>query len=288
MSASPVVVGYHGKKYARDALAWAAREADHRGVPLTVLFAANWPGMTLPSGTEPLAFEPGALEAAEEVTAQGVTEALAVCPRLEVGGMTVVTSPTRALIEASAHAELVVVGSRGRGPVVETLLGSISFSVAARAECPVVVVEQGMGEWTAGPGRPVVAGVDGSPAALQAVAFAADYASGRRARLELICCTGEMLAPGVDPEQVRAGADAALRRARTTARSGRRGLQVLTRRVDGAPEPVLIEASAEAGLMVVGSRGRGAFHGMLAGSVAHAVVHRARCPVAVVGGSGGR
>ena len=81
--------------------------------------------------------DPGALEAAEEVTASGVSEALEAHPGLQVVGATEVTSPSRALTEASADAALVVLGSRGHGRVVGALLGSVAFTVAARATCPV-------------------------------------------------------------------------------------------------------------------------------------------------------
>ena len=70
-----VVVGYNGKDHSRAALAWGAQEAARRDAPLLVLFAANYPGMTVEPGPGLFHREPGALEAAEEVTARGVAEA---------------------------------------------------------------------------------------------------------------------------------------------------------------------------------------------------------------------
>ena len=76
-----VVVGYNGKKHSRAALAWGADEAAKRDAPLLVLFAANYPGMTVEPGSGLHHRDPGALEAAEEVTARGVSQAVEARPR---------------------------------------------------------------------------------------------------------------------------------------------------------------------------------------------------------------
>ena len=68
------------------------------------------------------------------------------------------TSPTEALVEESAEASLLVVGSRGRGSVLATLLGSVSFAVASTAQCPVVVVKEGCGAMVVGRRNRVVVG----------------------------------------------------------------------------------------------------------------------------------
>jgi nucleotide-binding universal stress UspA family protein len=143
MSQMPVVVGYNGKKHASEALDWAAEEALHRAAALIVLFAANYPGMTLPPGPGLFELEPGALDAATEVTDIGVAQVRTAYPDLIAIGRTVVTSPTEALVEESAEASLLVVGLLGRGSLLATLLGSISFAVASTAQCPVVVVKDG-------------------------------------------------------------------------------------------------------------------------------------------------
>ena len=83
-----VVVGYNGKDHSRAALAWGAGEAARLQAPLLVLFAANYPGMTVEPGPGLFHREPGALEAAEEVTARGVAEAVEAHPALWVAGAT--------------------------------------------------------------------------------------------------------------------------------------------------------------------------------------------------------
>jgi nucleotide-binding universal stress UspA family protein len=135
-----VVVGYNGKEHSRVAVVWAAREAVRRDRPLVVLHAANYPGMTGPPGPGLLHRDPGALDAAEEVTGLGVIEAVAARPGLDVVGATEVTSAVRALTDASRDASLVVVGSRGHGRLARALLGSVSSAVASRATAPVAVV----------------------------------------------------------------------------------------------------------------------------------------------------
>lgn len=270
-----VVVGFNGTDHSRTALRWAAAEADRCGAPLLVVFAANYPGMTV----EPL--EPGALAMDEELTAEGVREVMGRYPGLPVRGTTEVTSPSQALTEAASFAEMVVIGTRGHGPVTSALLGSVAFTVAARAPAPVVVVKDEPVPPPAGGSR-IVVGVDGSVEADAAAAFAALRAGITSATLELVTCTGDHPVAAVDPTVLHDRAAAIVHAAAERVSSSFPGLRVTPRVEDGAPERTLVDASARAAMVVVGTRGRGAFTGMLLGSVSHAVIHGAHCPVAVV------
>ena len=87
-----------------------------------VLHAVDYPGMVGEPGRGLLHRDPDALEAAEEVTARGVAEARALRPDLEVVGATEITGPVRALREALPHAEVVVVGTRGRGALASKII----------------------------------------------------------------------------------------------------------------------------------------------------------------------
>jgi nucleotide-binding universal stress UspA family protein len=131
----PVVVGCNGRKHSRGALRWAAGEAVRRRVRLVVLYAANYPGMTLGLGPGLLELEPGALDAAREVTFRGVAEALEAHPDLRVVGVTEVTSPSQALTEASLHAELVVIGTRGFGRRIRSSGGRGPLRGGPRGHC---------------------------------------------------------------------------------------------------------------------------------------------------------
>ncbi len=278
-----VVVGYNGKKHSRAALVWGAEEAARRDAPLLVLFATNYPGMTVEPGPGLLERDPRALEAAEEVTARGVFEALEAHPGLRIAGATEVTSPSQALIDASTHATSVVLGSRGYGRVIGTLLGSVTFAVAARAGCPVIVVKDEAVDLPVGPEHRVVVGADGSMGAAAAVGFAADRAAAASAALEVITCTGGHQVEDVNERELRASAARFAEAAADRARETHPELTVTTRVEDCSAELTLIDASSDAGMVVVGTRGRGAFEGMLLGSVSHAVIHGAGCTVAVVG-----
>ena len=185
---------------------WAGAEASRRNAPLLVLYAANYSGMTIEPGPGLHHRDPGALEAAEEVTAGGVAEVLEAHPGLVVAGATEVTSPARALIEASAGAAMVVLGNRGHGRLLGALLGSVAFNVAARAPCPVIVVKDESAHRRPGPDNPVVVGTDGSPEAGVAVSFAADHASAASAPLEVVTGTGGHQVKDVDERQLRASA----------------------------------------------------------------------------------
>lgn len=277
-----VVVGYNGRGHSREALAWATDEAARRAVPLIVLFAANYPGMNVEPGPGLFERDPQALDAAYEVTARGVAEAQALQPGLEVYGATEVTSAAQAMIDASKDAALVVLGSRGYGRVLGALLNSVTFSVAARAACPVVIVKDESRARRVGPEHGVVVGTDGSEPSDAALRFAAARASEASAVLEVVTSTGGHLVENVDEHELMEHAARIAEEAADAARARHPDLHVTTRVEDRPPEEALIEASTGAGLVVVGTRGRGAFEAMVLGSVSHAVIHGADATVAVV------
>jgi len=277
-----VVVGYNGRKHSQAALRWAVGEAVRRNAPLLVLYAANYPGMTVEAGTGLYQRDPGALDAAYEVTARGVRDADENHPGLPVVGATEVSSPSQALVEASEHAALIVLGSRGHGRILGALLGSVAFAVTSQAACPVIVVRDTSSQRAVGPHHRVVTGTDGSPESMAALAYAADYARTSAAPLEVVTCTGGHQVADVDEQRLRAAAEQIASSAAALARTQHPELAVTTRVEDCPPEVTLVEASRGAGLVVIGTRGRGAFKGMLLGSVSHAVIHGAECAVAVV------
>jgi nucleotide-binding universal stress UspA family protein len=133
----------------------------------------------------------------------------------------------------------------------------------------------------------IVVGVDGSGHSAIALRWAIDEARLRDARLRVIYVfpalvslagsTASEYYPQVEKEAEQV-LDQALADFPADAQS--RLERVL---VPGNPAKVLIEASTDTALLVVGSRGRGGFRGMLLGSVSHHCVQHARCPVVVVG-----
>ena len=150
------------------------------------------------------------------------------------------------------------------------------------SECPVVVVPRELHEVT---GR-IVVGVDGSKHSDVALEWAIDEADRHGADLIVLHAweypyrmTSEGFAPGPDLAQVDAAIviDAAVEQARERMTGG-----VHRRLVEGGATQSLLAAAEAAGMLVVGSRGRGGFRSMLLGSVAHAVAAHAHCPVVVV------
>jgi nucleotide-binding universal stress UspA family protein len=139
-----IVVGVDGSACAREALAWAGRLAGRAGLRLTAvrawcLTSAPRPPTWEPAYVPPLADYELAVEAAlaADVAAAGVPEGVTVRCRA------VHRAPVDALVDASADADMLVIGSRGRGGVRGRLLGSVTTSLVEAAGCPVVVVRPG-------------------------------------------------------------------------------------------------------------------------------------------------
>ena len=135
----------------------------------------------------------------------------------------------------------------------------------------------------------IVVGVDDSPAAAAALRWALEEARLRRATLEVVHtwvfpAVGEIPGGAVDTivtDLERAATDM-LGEIVQGVVGADPGVEVVQRVLEGAPGRILVEAAAGADLLVVGSRGRGGFVGLLLGSVAHQCVHHASCPVVVV------
>jgi nucleotide-binding universal stress UspA family protein len=138
-----IVVGVDGSKGALRALAFAAEEARLRGAALEVIHAWHEPDTFYPYSTVTAdrlreSAQVGAHEAAQHTLDRALHE---------VGGLEGITvhtrvvgdPPARALVDASRDADLLVVGSRGRGGFAGLLLGSVSQQCVQHAACPVVV-----------------------------------------------------------------------------------------------------------------------------------------------------
>ncbi|WP_157531101.1 universal stress protein [Mycobacterium sp. IS-1496] len=140
---------------------------------------------------------------------------------------------------------------------------------------------------TTHPIRPVVVGVDGSQAALDAVRWAVDEAAARSAPLRLVHATGVTRQPGQSDDEFRLEreyAETVLRAASTAAKSSGRDVDVETDILWGAPEGELLAESLRAQMICVGSVGIGAVANVVLGSTAVTVSTQALCCVAVLRG----
>ncbi|MGN9779468.1 universal stress protein [Micromonospora sp. H33] len=269
----PVVAGVDGSPPSLVAAEHAARAAVLRSCPLHLVHGYLHPlGYGIPINPYEMGI-PAPNEDARKMLEQTAADLAGRWPGLDVAVRQVAGGPGATLVEESRRAELVVVGSRGHGGFAGLLLGSVGTQVAAHAHCPVLVVRPA--EETIPVDGPVLVGVDGSEAAELAVGYAADEAARREVEL--------VVAHVSRPDEENAAATGELLdTAASAARGSHPGLTVTVRllRAD-KPEPALIEASGGAGLVVVGTRGRGGFAGMLLGSVSQALVQHAHCPVLV-------
>ena len=272
MTSQPVVAGVDGSADSRVAVAVAAQEAARRGVPLRVVHGFIWPYMNVPLG--PSEFGPaegGLRHQADQLVADAVAQARLAEPDLPVSGHVIVGSAAQALIAASADASLVVVGDRGLGAFAGLLVGSVAVHLAAHAAGPVLVVRG-----RTDPVGPVVLAADGSPANDPAVGFAFEEAALRDSDLVAVHVAGD---PAPDDAPSPQGV---LAEALASWRAKFPEVAVRERVVHAGVRRTLIEATGEAQLIVVGSRGRGGFAGLLLGSASQAVLHHAACPVAIV------
>ncbi|WP_225811382.1 universal stress protein [Streptomyces spinosus] len=282
----PITAGVDGTAESLAALDWAAREAVRRELPLRVVHAWRYAE---------------ALAAADRDTQRGwvsagVEEAVRTVSARHPG-LTVTTDvvegvAAHALAGAAAGAEMLVLGSRGHGPVVGFLLGSVGQQVIAEATRPVVLVRAGDEPAAEAAGRDVVVGQHGGPEdSAAALRFAFETAASRGAAVRAVRAwtlppvfaysPGSLKllddAGGLEPYEKQALAEA-LRPWRERFPE----VPVAEHVEMGSAGQVLLSMTGRAQLMVVGRRARRTAVGARIGSVAHGVLHHADCPVAVV------
>jgi nucleotide-binding universal stress UspA family protein len=134
-----IVVGVDGSDPSRDALAWAGHQAELTGASLQVIM--TWHVPTAAYGVPvPLPSDYDFISDSEHELAKVIDDVLGDHPAIQVSPEVMEGHPGTRLIEASAGADLLVVGSRGHGAFAGMLLGSVSEHCVAHASCPVVVV----------------------------------------------------------------------------------------------------------------------------------------------------
>jgi nucleotide-binding universal stress UspA family protein len=287
MSYTDIVVGIDDSDSSTRALHWAAAQARRWDARLRILtaFSWTWPREAFGGLGEQLVC---VRQRFEEVLAKAVAEAWALEPRVEITGSVVLSDPARALLEAGRTATLVVVGNRGHGGFASLLLGSVGQQVVTHTTGTVVVVR---GRADAAP-APIVVGVDGSPSAGRALELAFEEAQRRDCGLIAVRGYTVPIPPvGVDvppmpydEDAVRQAATDQLDSAVTPLREKYPTVAVKAIIEPGSPARSLVGLSSAAGLLIVGSRGRGALLGSLTGSVGLQLLHHADCPVMIVRG----
>ncbi|NUT36644.1 MAG: universal stress protein [Hamadaea sp.] len=281
-----VVVGVDGSKEALAAVDLAAAEAVWRARPLHVVHGFIWPYLHVPLGPSDSGPPEGGLRhQADHLVEEAVERARATAPGLRVTGEVRTGSGGEVLIESSRSASLVVVGDRGLGAFAGLLLGSVAVHVAAHAGCPVLI-----SRGTIRPDLPVLVAVDGSPANNAAIGFAFAAASARGVPVVALHVWAHPMSSGpgdmqplvYDESLIQQDEERVLAEAVAGWHDRYPDLTVLRRTAHGRVRRTIIDAAAEAQLVVVGARGRGGFTGLLLGSVSQSVLHHSPCPTAIV------
>ncbi|MFF4505088.1 universal stress protein [Streptomyces sp. NPDC001401] len=283
----PVVVGVDGSEPSLRAVDWAADEAVLRGVELRVVYASLWERYEGTALATDLG-KPSEAVLAQDVVDSAARRAHARHPDLKATPVVLPEEPEYALVHEGRQASALVVGSRGRSGLAERLLGSVSLSVAAHADCPVIVL-RGSHDKQAVPGTHgrVLLGVGEDGAESPAVRFAVAEARRRGVPLEAVrawrCPAHESTDhPLMAGEPARLHEERAVAALEGALHDLPADADVHRRTIEGHARKVLTDLSHDADLLVVGAKRREGHLGLQLGRVAHAVLHHSACPVAVV------
>lgn len=278
-----VTVGLDNSPESLAAAHWAAREAVLRGADLLLVHVEEWP---LPVAVAmPTVTRDDHRDWADRLLEGAVNQMRRAHPGLRISGRRMSGRPAGTLAVEAADADLLVLGSRGLGTVMGALLGSVGLATVAATTTPVVVVRADGGHHGHRPDEEVVVGVDLHRPAGPVLAFAFEEAARRRCTLRAV---HGWKVPMVFAHSGEARADAGREAAKTLGavlqpwRQEHPSVEVVERAVSGAGARVLIDETADAGLVVVGRHVRRAPLVPHIGHVAHAAMHHCGAPVAVV------
>jgi nucleotide-binding universal stress UspA family protein len=261
-----IVVGVDGTTTGLRAVAWAAKEALLRRRPLRLVHAAPYLGTP---------DDPAGRGRADAVLARARTVAHQIAPELATELLVLPDPPVAALIDASANADLLVIGMIG-GSDAEIVLGSVTLDVTTAAHCPVAVVrgESSGDHPRRGPPAPVLLGIESVGADTAAVTIAFDDADRHGSGLIVLQVprdAGHL-----------ALAAAAVRDRLAPWRSDHPDVDVTVRIGQGNPGLALLHEATHVRHIVLGTRGRHAAVRAVLGSVSRFVLHHSLVPVTVV------
>jgi nucleotide-binding universal stress UspA family protein len=265
-----LVVGVDGSDQSRSALRWAGAIAGAGQMPLRV--AEVW------SGGDPATAE----EVGEQVKAELALFTHAalegVTPELQIDFEALHGGPAEALLKRVTPDSGLVLGSRGRGGFLGLLLGSVSRACIEHASCPVMIIRQQDPPPLAGSN--ILVGHDGSPAARRALEWAVELSRPVQAKV-IAAYIWQANASEVPPALHDRLLKDATRSIATWA--GEVDPEVQPIEIEGEPRMELVKLAErhDAGLVVVGRRGKGVVRALRMGSVASYLVTSSPIPVAV-------
>lgn len=314
-----IVVGVDGSNASRNALRFAIGEAKSLGRSIRVVGAYTVPSVA--AATIDVSYVPIDDSAVRSSVTTVLKEAAAEVKAADVPVEAIIEIGDAAgvLVEESKQASLTVVGSRGKGGFAGRLLGTVSSALPAHSACPTIVVPvgwtpEGTGEARPSSSRPVrssaegsierseetdtvpgidysgqvVVGVDSLGRESPALWEAAHIVMRRNSPLHIqAVITTTVIGPEWIPSQgdlerlIQEGTDK-LEAARAALLEKHPELDVRWTLFDGQPAEVLVRASDTCDILVIGSRGRGGFAGLLLGSTSQSVLPYSAAPTMVV------
>lgn len=292
-----IIVGMDESDCAAEALRWAVVEGERREWRVRAVLAWTFLRQHQPDRKtthDPEYDESSAALALE----QYVTDAIGEPPRVQME--TVCELPATGLIEASEGASLLVVGSHGYGGISGLVMGSVSQQCLHHTTTPLAIirnvdkrVDDEHQPVEVVPGK-VVVGIDGSDTSRRALSWALDEARARNGFVEVVhswllpASYGYPTLMVPDLAIFEEAAEAVVTQFLDAADTSGLSRPVSRVVVGGTSTAGLLAArSADAEVLVVGSRGIGGFGGMVVGSVAHHLAHHALCPLVVIPAASG-
>lgn len=280
-----ILVGVDGSHASCKATWWAANYAKHAGLTLQIVCAYSLPSyaaVSFDATYTAMGDDNAAHSDAQEILSKA--KAIADEQGVEAATLIVTGDPASVFVELSRNYNLIVIGNRGKGGLAERLLGTTSSSLPAYAYCPIVVVP-----YTDDDGNlmhlnntitKVAVGSDESKWGLKALEIAADFADVWGAELDVISAVPNM--KGSEDEGVMASFKEDLDVRIKPLEESHPNLTINKQIVPGPAVGALTKASYDHDVVVVGSRGRGGFTGLLLGSTSQGLLQHAVGPVYVV------
>ncbi|MFE7776201.1 universal stress protein [Streptomyces sp. NPDC057445] len=283
-----IVTGVDGSPESLAAADWAAREAALRGLPLRIVHAWLWQPLDVPIVQDKE--EQG--QSAHTILRAAETHVVSRYPDVPVTAEVVSDTAVSALLSEAQRANMLVLGSRGYGAIAGFLLGSYGQQVIAASSCPVVSVRARDGGADKTAGGEIVVGqqgdADDSDHVLQ---FAFEAAAARGATLRAVRAWSLPPIFAYSPGSMRLADEAGglepfekktLEHALKPWREKYPTVTVTPHVELGSAGQVLLSVATRAQLLILGRQVRRSPIGGRIGSAAHAALHHATCPVAVV------
>ncbi|AKV55571.1 universal stress family protein [Bifidobacterium actinocoloniiforme DSM 22766] len=286
-----ILVGVDGSDASYKATWWAANYAKHAGLTLQIVCAYSLPSyaaVSFDATYTTMGDDAAAHSDAQEI----LSKAKAIADEQGVEAVTLIVTgdPSSVFVELSRNYNLIVIGNRGKGGLAERLLGTTSSSLPAYAYCPIVVVpytdDDGNLMHLNNQIRKVAVGSDESKWGLKALQIAAEFAANWDATLDVISAVPNISGlTGTGSAEEKSVMDSYLEDLDDRIQPLQQtypGLKIDKKVVPGSAVEALTQASRDHDVVVVGSRGRGGFTGLLLGSTSQGLLQHAVSPVYVV------